>query len=293
MGPAMSMSSKDDGAQLAELGATACDKSAYPTDSHLEIGLCIGRRRKLQKEADGLPELKAGGRVAAILRRMLVRGEIVEGTILPPESELMAHFSVSRQTLREAFRVLESESLIKTARGVRGARVHRPCLQTLARYAGQQLEYEAVTLRDVYNARAIIEAPMIVQLTKNGDPAFIARLEEIVEREVKQQPGTDAVDQLTDFHVAISQLSENKTLRMVDGMLHQIIAKGNCSLRPATTASAAWAVRRSARTHRKIVDLINEGEADRAGELWSAHLRSAEEVLYARAGLSAVIDLLE
>ena len=58
--------------------------------------------------------------VAAALRRMFNHGEITEGTMLPPESELMERFGVSRPTLREALRILESESLIEVQRGVRG-----------------------------------------------------------------------------------------------------------------------------------------------------------------------------
>src|ERR1700758_2004663 len=71
-------------------------------------------------EVNSLREPKMADRVAAVLRRMFVRGEIPEGTMLPPESELMERFGVSRPTLREAFRVLESESLIQVHRGVRG-----------------------------------------------------------------------------------------------------------------------------------------------------------------------------
>ncbi len=50
--------------------------------------------------------------VAAELRRKIVRGELAEGDALPSEAALMAEFAVSRPTLREAFRVLESESLM-------------------------------------------------------------------------------------------------------------------------------------------------------------------------------------
>ncbi|EIV96383.1 transcriptional regulator, partial [Frankia sp. QA3] len=50
--------------------------------------------------------------VAAHLRRQIVRGELHEGDALPPEAVLMEQFGVSRPTLREAFRVLESEALI-------------------------------------------------------------------------------------------------------------------------------------------------------------------------------------
>src|SRR6476661_7873987 len=73
--------------------------------------------------------------VAAQLRRKIVRGELAEGEALPAESALMAEFAVSRPTLREAFRVLESESLISIRRGARGgARVQLPNGNVAASY---------------------------------------------------------------------------------------------------------------------------------------------------------------
>ncbi|MET9089695.1 GntR family transcriptional regulator, partial [Streptomyces sp. NPDC004237] len=98
--------------------------------------------------------------VAARLRRMIVRGELAEGESLPSETALMEQFAVSRPTLREAFRVLESESLINVRRGARGgARVQIPEGTVAARYAGVVLEYRGTTLKDVYDARTVIEAP--------------------------------------------------------------------------------------------------------------------------------------
>src|SRR6185312_9007198 len=145
-------------------------------------------------EVTSLREPKMADRVATVLRRMFIRGEIPEGTMLPSESELMERFGVSRPTLREAFRVLESESLIVVQRGVRGgARVTRPRRETLARYAGVILEYEGVTLRDVYDARIALETPMVVQLATERNAKAIAELECIVEAEEQLKPGSDAV----------------------------------------------------------------------------------------------------
>ena len=245
-------------------------------------------------EVTSLREPKMADRVATVLRRMFIRGEIPEGTMLPPESELMERFGVSRPTLREAFRVLESESLIEVQRGVRGgARVTRPRRQTLARYAGLILEYEGVTLKDVYDARVALETPMVIQLAKDRDPAVIAALEELLEREAQLSKGADATDQLTDFHAAMARLSGNKTLQIVSAMLHHIIEKANRSLQPTAGPRAEQAVRRSAKTHRMIVDLIKAGEADKAGELWSRHLRKGEEFVLTGAEMSTVVDLLE
>src|SRR5208283_6127923 len=97
--------------------------------------------------------------VAAELRRKIVRGELAEGDALPSEATLMAEFAVSRPTLREAFRVLESESLITIRRGAHGgARVKGPDSRMAARYAGLILEYRETTLRDVFDARSVIES---------------------------------------------------------------------------------------------------------------------------------------
>src|ERR1700738_201064 len=166
-------------------------------------------------EVTSLREPKMADRGAHVLRPMCLRGEIPEGTMLPHESELMERFGVSRPTLREAFRVLESESLIEVQRGVRGgARVTRARRKTVARSAGLILEYEGVTVKDVYDARVTLEVPMIVQLAKDQNPAVIAELEKIVEREGQLEPGGEDGDQLTDFHSAIARLSGNKTLHI-------------------------------------------------------------------------------
>ncbi len=70
---------------------------------------------------------RVGGRHAAPDgRRRATQG----GDFLPNEAELMAHFGVSRPTLREAVRVLESERLVEARRGSRtGARVRVPGLE--------------------------------------------------------------------------------------------------------------------------------------------------------------------
>jgi GntR family transcriptional regulator, transcriptional repressor for pyruvate dehydrogenase complex len=245
-------------------------------------------------EVTSLREPKMADRVATVLRRMFIRGEIPLGAMLPPESELMERFGVSRPTLREAFRVLESESLIQVQRGVRGgARVTSPTRQTLARYAGLILEYEGVTLKDVFEARATLETPMVVQLAQDRDPAAITELEEIVAREAEHRSGGEAVAVRTEFHAAIARLSGNKTLQIVSSMLHHIIEKANRSLQPTKGARAEQAQRRSAKTHAMVLDLIKAGEAEKAGELWSRHLHGAEEYVLAGAELSTVVDLLE
>src|SRR4051794_22682055 len=103
---------------------------------------------------------KIGELVAGHIRNRIVRGELKPDEALPPESTLMEDFNVSRPTLREAFRILESEGLITVRRGARGgARVQAPEANVAARYAGFLLQNRGATVADVLSARVIVESP--------------------------------------------------------------------------------------------------------------------------------------
>src|SRR5271154_4552587 len=107
--------------------------------------------------------------VADTLRRMIVEGQLKDGDFLPYEAELMDHFQVSRPSLREAVRVLESDRLIEVRRGSRtGARVRVPGPEIVARPAAFLLELSGATLADVMAARIAIEPPAARRLAELG-----------------------------------------------------------------------------------------------------------------------------
>ena len=59
--------------------------------------------------------------VAAVLRRMIVGGELPDGVKLPRQQDLLAQFGVSTPSLREALSVLEAEGLVTVQGGTGGA----------------------------------------------------------------------------------------------------------------------------------------------------------------------------
>jgi len=68
--------------------------------------------------------------VAKNIRNRILEGDLKEGDSLPPEGKLLDAFNISRPTLREAFRILETEKLISVSRGSRsGATVHTPKIE--------------------------------------------------------------------------------------------------------------------------------------------------------------------
>src|SRR5437899_473024 len=96
--------------------------------------------------------------VANELRNKIIRNELPDGHPLMSESELVLQYSISRPTLREAMRILESEGLVTVSRGMRGgSRVHKPDPRLAAQHFGRVLQNRGTTLGDVFTARLLIE----------------------------------------------------------------------------------------------------------------------------------------
>lgn len=69
---------------------------------------------------DILKPQKAPQQIITKIRRAILAERLVEGDRLPPEPELMRHFGVSRQTIREALCALESMGLLTIKTGLHG-----------------------------------------------------------------------------------------------------------------------------------------------------------------------------
>ncbi|MEU5634814.1 FadR/GntR family transcriptional regulator [Streptomyces rishiriensis] len=247
----------------------------------------VGRQVRVPKTAE---------LVAAHLRRQIVRGDLKPDDALPPESGLMEQFGISRPTLREAFRVLESESLITVRRGAHGgARVSAPDADVAARFAGLILEYRGATLGDVYRAAALIEPPCARQLAAKHAADDIRRLRDAVaaEKAVLEDP-LALVDAQDAFHALLVELTGNQTLILLCSMLRNIIDRANASYTAAATdaeTQKAQAVK-GHRAHVRLVGLIESGKADEAEKLWQRHISSADDVVNA-AGPKTVLELLD
>ncbi len=249
--------------------------------------------RTPQRVGDKVRVPKVAELVASQIRRQIVRGHIAEGEALLPESELMAEFGVSRPTLREAFRILESESLITVTRGSRGgARVHAPEVASVARYAGLYLQYRGTTLEDVQTARAIIEPPAARMLALRNQASDCEVLRSLIEEERVVEDDPERFAELsTRFHECVMELAGNDTLSLVVGMLHDIIEKhAETSLHEYLDLKNT---RKAIRSQEKLVRLIEAGDEDGAEEHWRRHVTNAGQAVLRRAGRKAVVDLFE
>jgi DNA-binding FadR family transcriptional regulator len=229
---------------------------------------------------------KAGEMVAAELRRQIVTGQLKEGEGLPSENTLMQQFGVSRPTLREAFRILESEQIIQIRRGARGgAHVLAPNPTTAGRYAGTLLQYRGTTLADVYAARTALESSAIELVARRRTAADLRNLDKALADGERLLDDPIAFSEQADlqFHRLLMELSGNQTMIVLLDMLYAIVEQHNQSVINANrnSANAGPSVRLVQKAHAKVVDLIRQKDADKAVAHWRRHLTQVSEFVLA------------
>jgi DNA-binding FadR family transcriptional regulator len=223
--------------------------------------------------------------IAGHLRRQIVRGELQPGKTLPPENQLMEQYGVSRPTLREAFRILEAETLISVRRGSRGgARVIAPDVSVAARYVGLLLQVQGATINDVYEARMISEPACARLLALRHTGQDIASLTAVVD-ELKAEeaarkpfvPDPDTWSRLTyRFHELILEGCGNKTLAIQGAVLQDIVAMHlRTRIAQDNHGEPAERFQRVIRSYRKLISLVDAGNAAGAEKHWQSHMEAA------------------
>ncbi len=219
--------------------------------------------------------------IATQLRARIVRGELAQGDSLPAEVELMRQFDVSRPTLREAFRILETESLIELRRGARGARVTAPSVEVAARYVGLLLQTSGTTVSDVYEARSLLEpvaAGLLASRRTARDVADLSRCADDLEGLLPAgQPPDDAGGWTRcsqRFHDLLMQRAGNNTLAIQYLVLRGVVDAHLllASKQPAFAALPASAFRRVVRSYRKLIALVEAGDVAGAESHWRTHM---------------------
>lgn len=212
--------------------------------------------------------------VADRLRRQIVTGELKAGDSLAPENQLTEQFGISRPALREALRVLEAESLISVGRGTRsGATILKPPMDSVVRYGIFYLIASGTTLREIHDARTLIEPAVVRQLTEHPNPEHIAKLracnaaarQALAAHDIKQ-----AMLGGSQFHKLLALFAENKALGLLVGMLHDLAVMNYVAVdkmgKDDTTRQRV--VSHWLELQDKLVSHIEQGEPERAAQFW-------------------------
>ncbi|MGH3859174.1 GntR family transcriptional regulator [Actinokineospora sp.] len=217
----------------------------------------VGRLTELVRER------RQGRSSAADVAASALRDLIMEGA-LPPgsrvtEEAFMAPLEVSRNTLREAFRLLTHEKLLvhKLNRGV--------FVRSLVR----------ADVRDLYRVRKVVECAALAQATDAGIERMTAAVER-GERAAAEGRWVDVGTANIRFHQAIVSLVGSPRL---DEMMRQVGAElrlGFHEMGDPRSFHEGYL-----RRNREILDRLKGGEPERAEELLRKYLDDAESEMFA------------
>jgi DNA-binding FadR family transcriptional regulator len=251
----------------------------------------------MAKAAKSVVRVKAAERVAAELRREIATGNLRPGDRLQSERLLQEQFQVSRPTLREALRLLESESLIEVARGQHGGgRVKRLDIKVPARQVGVYLQMKGATLQDVWCARAAIEPAAAGLLTKIASRVPIQKMEENI------AAAYEALDDPVKYGILTTRFSEiitdhcgNQTLRTIAMLMQSIVRRQHVEITVKTYSRAGVERMRklNVRGRERLVELVRAGDAEVAAAFWKNHLEESAAVVFGSYRANRPIDVTQ
>jgi DNA-binding FadR family transcriptional regulator len=215
--------------------------------------------------------IKTHEAVADTIRRQIVLGRFKVGDRLPTEEDLTEQFEVARTTLREALRVLESQGLIEIRRGRNGGPVvTEPPSGATAESMALLLQMKSTTIGEIDQVRHLIESQIVRDLTRTRNRDDIATLRSIIEdaQEAAKAEDHDAfAEHVRLFKMALMSRNKNRALITTAQVLREMIVD---YLNAFSFRATSPMMRKACRSYTRLVDLIEDGDADAAEAHWRA-----------------------
>ncbi len=214
--------------------------------------------------------------IVRALQERISRGELKPGDQLPPERQLAELFRASRGSIREALRALELAGLIHSRQGG-GNFVAESPPSALAIPLDNFLERQRQSLRDLYEARQMLEPRLAFLAAERATRADVERLRQALERQERDLQAEElsvAYDADRGFHLAIAEATHNQTFIKLHNYLSDLVSE---SRREAVDSPARR--EQALADHRAICEAIARGDGPAASAAMLQHLKTVEALL--------------
>lgn len=238
---------------------------------------------------------KASELIAQKIKHDIITHKLEEGELLPPEQILMKEFGVSRPTIREAYRILESDRLVSVTRGAKGgAVIHRPAPELIVEHMLTVMGWEKVKVSELYESRTIIEPQLVRALARNKSKDSLNTLRDCLDRiNVLIQHSENFALALSEFHTLLVDLAGNAMLSHSAIVIHEVVARHTAQViaqyrRNKTEIEFFDDAKLGVKSYSKLISLLEKGDADGAESHWRKHLKKANAILLAHYDISIV-----
>lgn len=207
--------------------------------------------------------------VSSEIKKSIVSGSFNPGDRLPSEVELSRQFGVSRQTIREAFRMLELSGFITIQRGaVGGAIIVDTILKSVSQSLVDAIQMRKISPDHLNTCRLEVEKAMMRYVIGHADGTDIQNLQDNIDEAMRAaEQGTHPFKQNLQFHRILAQASRNHMFFIIVDTMMAVISDFFTRIPPDFEISKGVIG-----SHQEILDAIKARNLDKALGLLEKHI---------------------
>jgi GntR family transcriptional repressor for pyruvate dehydrogenase complex len=210
------------------------------------------------------------------VREALFKGRFQPGDLLGSEKDLAAQFDVSRITVRDALRTLETMGIIEIRVGASGgARIAQGNPSHYSDALSIQFKLSGITEQEVMDLQIAIEGAAITLVASKRSQADLDKLSNLLEEAEGLLDDPAAFTQSGQkFHLAIMEASGNRVFISQFKALRYVVWSKNAKRANREIALHALKI------HTNIYHVIKDADPESARKLMTAHLESIRAMTF-------------
>jgi GntR family transcriptional repressor for pyruvate dehydrogenase complex len=205
------------------------------------------------------------------IHRLIKTGRLKAGDKLPPERDLAQAFKVSRASVREAIRVLESAGLVKTHVGD-GTYVETGSIENLVKPLATVVAGGRESLMEIFAVRKMFEPHLAYLAAEKATGDEISELKRILGRQ-REKMGNRALVTAMDysFHLFLAKMAKSQVFLKLYTTLAELINQTREEF-----LQEGDRPKKSIEGHEEILLAIEKRDPTLAKKAMSSHLRNIE-----------------
>lgn len=218
-----------------------------------------------------MQKVNLSDRIIESIVEMIESGQWELGMKLPNEIDLAASFSVSRNIMREAMKILENFGVLESKPGM-GTHISETALDSIHNMNFFYNLKNNMNIEMLLETRLIIEPQLVYLAAKRCTDEQLEELQEKLENVISTTTDKDAsYSDDFDFHLAMAEYSQNPICKdMVQTLLNQLRTSDYAEYNDYSNDKMREI---SKVQHEDILMAITERDADRARDLMTEHLK--------------------
>jgi GntR family transcriptional repressor for pyruvate dehydrogenase complex len=213
--------------------------------------------------------VRAYQRIVEQIEDALSRGDLAPGQRLPSERELVVQFAVSRSTVREALRVLESNGIVRSRPGdPNGPEILPYSSGPLRKQLVRLARVDELSLSELIGFRMIMDGAAIQLASRLRTDEQLAEMEQtLVEMRAAIEIDFDAFSEAdVAFHEAVARVSRNSLIQTCNEVVRGVVL-GLIADKIAHAANSRALMLESLQHHTEVVAAIRAGDGHAAARV--------------------------